>query len=88
MYLIKHHLGKTISVKCEGKAIPVAGYGGYRVVGHQGFHILQTVSSQIVLRLSALRPGHLPFTPSGFPGPHSYQKLSQLQGCNAAGKIR
>jgi hypothetical protein len=74
----------------KGKAIPVTGRGG-----PQGFetsrlpHSLQTIASQMVVRLSAL--------PAGRPLPSarflvltriSVKRLSQPQGHIAAGRIR
>jgi hypothetical protein len=42
----------------------------YKFVRRRGSHIFQTVGSQMVVKLSALRAGRPPFTPRKIPGTH------------------
>ena len=46
----------------------------------------QDIRHMKVVRLSALRTGHL-YPPGNIPGTHFYQRLSQPQGHSAAGRI-
>jgi hypothetical protein len=54
----------------------------HTVVGHQGFHIIQAIGSQMAVRLSTLHIGH-PLPPRNIPGTHFCLKLSRPQGYSA-----
>jgi hypothetical protein len=70
----------------KGKAIPVTGHEGHRVVRRRDSHSLHTICSQMAEVVSLTHTP--PFTPRKIPGTHFCWRLSRPQGHRAAGRIR